>query len=158
MPPSLAYQAMAADDAWVTVKKNQSDCLRQYCEHCPDFRKQLQDLSDARTVVLYFQSPSGEPSKKRKALQVSGLQGASQPSHSSHQPESQEPRLQLSSLSTTSQWKNFKRPPAKGVQRRPQQKVRKIQAVEWFIRNTPKAYKWRKRQTELDLNTVEQYE
>ena len=30
--------------------------------------------------------------------------------------------------------------------------------MEWFLRNAPKATEWRKRQTELELNTVEQYE
>jgi len=30
--------------------------------------------------------------------------------------------------------------------------------VDWFLRNAPKATQWRKRQTELGLNTVEQYE
>ena len=107
MLPSLAYQRMAADDAWVTVKKSQFDCLRQHCEHCPDFREQLQDLSDGCAVVVHVQSPSGEPSKKRKTLHESGPQGASQPSHSSQQSESQstsqpsqEPRSQLSSPSS----------------------------------------------------------
>jgi len=30
--------------------------------------------------------------------------------------------------------------------------------VDWFLRNAPKATEWRRRQTELGLNTVEQYE
>ena len=147
---------MAADDAWVTVKKSQFDCLRQHCEHCPNFREQLQDLSDGRAVVVHVQSPSGEPSKKRKTLHESGPKGASQSLHSSQQPESQSssqssqgPGSQFSSSSPstkTSQWKN------------PKSKPRKIEAVEWFLRNAPKATEWRKRQTELELNTVEDYE
>ena len=60
MPPSLAYQAMTSDDAWVTVKNSQVNRLSQHCQHCPDFRKQLQVLSDARAVVLPVQSPSVE--------------------------------------------------------------------------------------------------
>jgi hypothetical protein len=31
-------------------------------------------------------------------------------------------------------------------------------AADWFLRNAPKATEWRKRQTKLKLNTVEQYE
>jgi len=166
MLPIIAYQRMAVDDAWVTVKKSQFDYLRQHCEHCPDFREQLQDLSDGRAVVIPLQSPSGEPSKKQKTLHESGPQEASQPSHSSQQPEpqppshpSQEPGSQLSSRSSnTSQCKKPKRPPAKGPRKRPRQKPRKIEAVDWFLRNAPKATEWRKRQTELELNTVEQYE
>ncbi|KAI4260730.1 MAG: hypothetical protein LQ352_000122 [Teloschistes flavicans] len=157
---------MTADDAWVTVKKSQFDCLRQHCEHCPDFRGQPQDLLDGRAVVINVQSPSGRPFKKRKTLQESGPPGASQPSHSSHQPEpqstsqpSQEPGSQLSSLSSkTSQWSTPKRPPAERPRRRPAPKPRKFEAVEWFLRNAPKASEWRKRQIELELNTVEQYE
>ena len=162
----IAYQRMTVDDAWVTVKKSQFDRLRQHCEHCPNFREQLQDLSDGRAVVILSQSPSGEPSKKRKTLHESGSQEASQPSHSSQQPEpqqpsqlSQEPGLQFSSRSShIPQCKIPKRPCAKGPQKRPQQEPRKTEAVEWFLRNAPKATEWRKRQTELDLNTVEQYE
>ena len=168
---TIAYQRMAVDDAWVTVKKSQFDCLRQHCEHCPNFREQLQDLSDGRAVVILSQSPSGEPFKKRKTVHESGSQEASQPSHSSQQhssqqPEpqrpsqlSQEPGSQFSSRSShIPQCKIPKRPRAKGPQKRPQQKPRKIEAVEWFLRNAPKATEWRKRQTELGLNTVEQYE
>ena len=163
---TIAYQRMAVDDAWVTVKKSQFDCLRQHCEHCPNFREQLQDLSDERAVVILFQSPFGEPSKKRKTLHESGSQEASQPSHSLQHPEpqwpsqmSQEPGSQLSSRSShIPQCKIPKRPRAKGPQKRPQQNPRKIDAVKWFLRNAPKATEWRKRQIELDLNTVEQYE
>lgn len=35
---------------------------------------------------------------------------------------------------------------------------RKDEAADWFLRNAPKATEWRKRQTELELNTVAQYE
>jgi len=157
---------MAADDAWVTVKKSQFDCLRQHCKHCPDFREQLQDLSDRHAVVIPLQGPSGEPFKKRKTLHESGSQEASQPSHLSQQPESQgpsqpsqKPGSQLSSRSSNiSQGKKPKRPRAKGPRKRPQQKAQKIEAVKWFLRNAPEATEWRKRQTELELNTVEQYE
>lgn len=161
----LQYHWMAVHDAWVTVKKSQFDCLRQHCERCPDFREQLQDLSDSAAVIP-FQSPPGDPSKKRKILLESESQEASQPSHSSQQSElqrpsqlSQEPGSPLSFQSPNiSQCKPPKRRRAKGPRNRPQQKPRKIEAVEWFLRNVPKATEWRKKQTELELNTVEQYE
>lgn len=35
---------------------------------------------------------------------------------------------------------------------------RNYSTVDWFQRHAPKATEWRKRQTELDLNTVEDYE
>ena len=160
---TIAYQRMAVDDAWVTIKKSQFDCLLEHCEHCPEFHKQL---SDARAVVIPLQSSSKEPSKKRKILHELRPQQASQPSHSSQQPEpqplsrpSQEPGSQLSPQSlNTSQCKKPKGPRAKRPRKRPQQKPRKTEAVEWFLQNAPKATEWRKRQTELDLNTAEQYE
>lgn len=151
---------MAADDAWVTVQKSQFDCLRQHCEQCPDFRGQPQDLLNGRAVVVHVQSPSGGRFKKRKILQESGPQGAShQPEPQSTAQPSQEPGSQLSSLSSkTSQWKTPKKPPAGRPGRRPATKPRKVEAVKWFLRNAPKASEWRKRQIELELNTVEQYE
>jgi len=157
---------MAVEDAWVTVKKSQFDFLRQHCEHCPDFREQLQDVSDGGVVVIPLHNPSGEPSKKRKYVHESSSQEVSQPSHSPQQPEpqwpsqsSQEPGSQLSSRSSNiSQCKNPENPDANGLRKRPQRKPRKIEAVDWFLRNVPPATEWRKRQIELELNTVEQYE
>ena len=165
--PIRRLSKMAEDDDFVTVVKSQFDRLRQHCERCPDFDKQLQDLSDAHTAFTPYGRPSGEPSKKRKTLH--GLK-ASQPSHSSQQPEpqlpsrpSQQPEPQLPSRpsqepesqlpfgsSNTSKVKKPKRANTKGP--------RKNKAAGWFLRNIPKATEWRKRQTELKLYTVEQYE
>ena len=47
---------------------------------------------------------------------------------------------------------------ARGLRKRPQQKPRKNKAADWFLRNAPEATDLRKRQTELKLNSVEQYE
>ena len=150
---SLAYRSMAADEAWSKVKKSQYDSLRQQREHCPDFRKRLQDL------------PEGGPSKRRKTLQYSASKRALQQLDWSQQPEPQSisqvsqglgPRLSPSSKAF--KWKTAKRPPAKGARLRAQQKPRRIEAVEWFLGNAPRPSEWRKRQRELGLNTVEQYE
>jgi hypothetical protein len=140
---------MAVDDDFVIVQKSLFDCLRQHCECCPNFAKQLQDLSDGRMVVIPRGYPSGEPySKKRKILHRSEL---SQPEPQQPSQRSQEPGSQLPSQSSnTSRGKNPKRAGVKGP--------RKNEAADWFLRNAPKATGWRKRQTELELNTVEQYE
>jgi hypothetical protein len=130
---------MAVDDDFVIVQKSLFDCLRQHCECCPDFAKQLQDLSDGRVVVIPHGYPSGKPySKKRKILHRSELL----------QPEPQQPSQPPSQLSNTSRGKNPKRAGVKGP--------RKNEAADWFLRNAPKATEWRKRQTELELNTAEQ--
>jgi len=169
---------MAVDDDYVIVRKSLFDCLRQHCECCPDFAEQLQDLSDGRAVVIPHGRPSGEPSKKRKTLHELRPQEVLQPSHSSQQPESQlpsqppqQPEPQLPSQSSqqpgsqlpsgssnTSKGKKPKNADAKGPRKRPQQKPRKKAAADCFLRNAPKATEWRKRQSELELNTVEQYE
>ena len=95
--------------------------------------------------------PSGEhSSKKRKTLHRPELQELSQPSRSSQQSELQHPRSQLQSQpSNASQCKK-----PKGVRN---EGLRKNKAADWFLRNAPKAIEWRKRQRELELNTVEQY-
>ena len=36
---TIAYQRMAVDDVWVIIRKCQFDCLREHCEHFPDFRE-----------------------------------------------------------------------------------------------------------------------
>lgn len=139
---------MAGHEDLVTIQKSLFDCLRQHCKCCPYFGEQLQGISDGRAVVI----PSG-PSKKRKALH--GLQEVSQPSQ---QPEPQIPSQLLqqpgsqfpSQSSNTSKAKKSKRAGAK----RPQRNA----AADWFLKNAPTATEWRKRQTELELNTVEQYE
>ena len=46
----------------------------------------------------------------------------------------------------------------KGPRKRLQQTPRRNKAADSFLRNAPKATEWRKRQTGLGLNTVEQYE
>ena len=127
---TIAYQRMAVDNAWVTVKKSQFDCLREYCEHCPDFREQL------RAAVIPLTSSFGEPSKKRKILHELGFQEALQPSHSSQQPEpqppshpSQEPRSQPSARSLNAP-QYPPGPRAKRLRKKPQQKPRKIEAVD----------------------------
>lgn len=150
---------MAVDDAWVTVKKSHFDRLREHCERCPDFHEQL------HAVVISLPSSSGKPFKKRKILHGLGSQEASRPSHSSQQPEPQSPshpsresRSQLSARSLNApQCQNPKGPRAKRPQKRLQQKPRKIEAVNWFLQDAPKATEWRQRQIELDLNTAEQY-
>jgi len=167
---------MAVDDDYVTVQKSQLDCFRQHCERCPYFGEQLRDLSDGRAVVIPQGRPSGEPSKKRKTLHDLRHQEVSPshlsqpesqlPSQSSQQPEpplplqpSQEPGSQLSSGSSNgSKVKKPKTTHTNGPRKRPQQKPRKNEAANWFLRNAPKATEWHKRQTELGLNTVEQYE
>lgn len=139
---------MAVDDEFVIVRRSLFDYLRQHCEHCPDFNE-LQDLSVACVVSGY---PSGEPSsKKRKILHRSEPQELSQSEPQQPSQRSRESRSQLlSESSNTSRSKNPKSVGAKGP--------RKNEAVDWFLRNAPKATEWRKRQTELELNTVEQYE
>ncbi len=154
---------MAADDEFVTVQKRLFDCLRQHCKHCPDFDEQVQDLSDGRVVFVHQKRPSGEPSKKRKSPHEVGAQ---EPSCSSHQPEQQLPLQSLqqagselaSQSSKTSQYKISEGARPKVHQKRLRQKPRKSEAVDWFIRNAPKANKWRQIQTKLELNTVKQYE
>ena len=157
---------MAVDDDFVIVQKSLFDCLHQHCECCPDYAEQLQDLSDGRVVVIPHGRPSGEPSKKRKTLHELRPQEVLQPSQPSQQPEpqlpsqlSQQPGSQLpSGSSNTSKGKKPKNANAKGPRKRSLQKPRKNAAADWFLRNAPKATEWRKRQTELELNTVEQYE
>ena len=159
---------MAVDDDFVIVQKSLFDCLRQHAERCPDFSEQLQDLSDGRVIVVPHRRPPGERSLKRKTLHGLGPQEVLQPSLSSEQPKTQlssqpskEPGLQLPcKSSSTSQRKKPEGARSEGPRKRPQprQKPRKNKAVDWFLRNAPKATEWRKRQTELDLNTVEQYQ
>ena len=88
------------------------------------------------------------------------------PSQPPQQPEPQLPSQSsqehgsqlLSQPSNTSKGKKPKNADAKGPRERPQQKPRKNAAADWFLRNAPTATEWRKRQTDLELNTVEQYE
>ena len=138
---------MAVDDDFVRVQKSLFDRLRQHCERCPDFSEHLQDLSDRRVTVIPRGRPTGESSsKKRKTLHGSEPPKPQQPSQPSQEPGSQLP----SRSPNTSQCKTPKRARAKGP--------RKNDSADWFLRNVPKATEWRKRQTELGLNTVEQYE
>ena len=148
------HHRMAAGDAWVTVTKSQFDCLRQHCERCPNFHGQLQDLPDGHAAI------DEGPPKRRKALYESGYQEASRSLSSSQQPRaqstcqlSQQPGIQLSSSS--SKTRNPKRSAANGSLR---QKPRSIEAMERFLQKIPKPTEWRKRQTELELNSVKQYE
>ena len=126
---------MARDENVVVVQKRLFDRLRQHCECCPYFDKLLENSSDERTIVIPSEGPSSEPSKKRKTLHGSGPQEVSQPSHSLQQSEQQLPSQ------------------SSGAKRQ-----QKEAAAKWFLKNAPKAIEWRKRQAELDLNTVEQYE
>ena len=138
---------MAVDDDYVMIPKSQFDCLRQHCEHCPYFGGQLGVLSDEGAAVTPHGHPSDEPLKKRKTL---------------HDPPSThlsqlEPQLPSRS-SNGSKAKKAKSTPAKGPRKKPEQKSRKDEAADSFIHNAPKATEWRKRQTELGIYTVEQYQ
>jgi hypothetical protein len=140
-----------AVDGFVIVQKSLFDCLRQHCDCCPDFAEPLQDLSDGRVVVIPWGRPSGEPSKKRKNLHGSKPQESTQPSCSSQQPEPQQPEPQQ----PEPRQPEPQRPELKGARAKG---PRKNEAADWFLRNAPKATEWRRRQTELELNTVAQYE
>lgn len=131
---------MAGDEDLVIIQKSILDCLRQHCECCPYFGEQQQGLSDGRAVVIPSGRPLSERSKKRKTLH--GLEV----SQSSQQPGSQFP----SQSSNTARGKKSGRAGAR--------RLRKNAAADWFLKNAPTAMGWRKRQTELELNTVEQYE
>lgn len=140
----IVHQIMAAP-GFVIVQKSLFDRLQQHCEHCPDFVEQLQDLSHGRVAVVPRGRPSGESSKKRKTLHGS----------ESRRPEPELPGSQQKTQSPyASQSKALKRARGKGSQTRP----RKYEAAQWFLQNTPKATEWRKKQTERELSTVEQYE
>ena len=146
---------MAVDDNFVRVQKSLLDHLRQHCD-CPDFSEQLQDLPDGRVVVIPDGYPSSRPyTRKRRILHRSEPQDPSRPEPQQPSQPSQEPASQLPSQSTNiSQSRNLKRAGIKGPQKRPHRN----EAADWFLRNVPKATEWRKRQTELELNTLEQYE
>lgn len=103
-------------------------------ESCPYLGEHLQGSSDACAAVIPGGRPPSEPPKKRKTPQ---------------QPVSQ----LMSETSNT-----FKRANTRGPRKRLQQTPRRNKAADSFLRNAPKATEWRKRQTGLGLNTVEQYE
>ncbi len=142
----------------MVVQKSLFNCLRQHCERCPNFVEQSQDLSNDPVVDIPHERPPGKPSKKRKH----GLG----PQQLSEQPEirlplhpSQEPGLEFTCRSsTTSLHEPPAGAPAKGPCERRRLKPRKNRAADWFIQHAPKATEWRKRQTELKLDTAQQYE
>ena len=140
---------MAAEDEIVMVRKSQYERLRQHCECCPNFNEQVADLSDEHTIVTTRRRSSSKSPTKRKTLYGSESQEIIQLTCSSQQPEQR-----LPSQPSYTSCKNPKRAYTGGIQKRP----RKDEAVEWFLRNTPKATEWRKRQNELKLDTVERYE
>ena len=119
----------------------------EFSEGCAN--EQLAELSDEHTIATTHQRSSDEPRRKRKTLYGSESQEVLQPARSSQQSE-----LQLPSQPSYTSCKKTKGAHAGGTQKRP----RKDEAADWFLRNAPKATEWRKRQTELELDTVEQYE
>lgn len=146
----LTYRlSKMAVDGFVIVQKSLFDCLRQHCDCCPDFAEPLQDLSDGRVVVIPRGRPSGEPSKKRKKLHGSKPQESIQPEPQPPEPQPPEPQL------PEPQPPEPQQPEFKGACAKDS---RKNEAVDSFLRNAPKATEWRRRQTELELNTAAQYE
>ncbi len=152
---------MAGDDDFVIVQKSQYGSLRQHCERCPYSGEQLRGLSEGLAVVI----PFSEHSKKRKTLHELRPREVSQPLQSSQQlgPQlptrsPQQPELPL--LSQPPQEPDSQPPSgsSNGSKKRRQQKPRKNEAADLFLRNAPKATEWRKRQRELGLDTVEHYE
>ncbi|KAL6714255.1 hypothetical protein ACLMJK_007678 [Lecanora helva] len=158
---------MAVDDVYIEVQRSHWDSLRKHCEHCPYFREQQRGFWDGRS--------SGEPSNKRKILHELRPQELSQPSQPSQESGSQLPlqpsqkyisqiplqpsqELGLQLPSGSSNTSKSKRAPAKGPPTRPPQEPHRNAVADWFLRHAPMATGWRKKQTELLLNTVEQYE
>lgn len=87
----------------------------------------------------------------------------SQPLVLSHQPKPSQPEPYQPGLHQPLQLSQRPRSPlfprlSITSQRKNPIPLRKHEAVNWFLRNAPKATKWRQKQTELGLVTVEQYE
>jgi len=126
-------------------------------------RKTLHELQPQEVLQPSHSSQQPESQLPSHSSQQLESQLPSQPPQ---QPEpqlppqlSQQPGSQLpSGSSNTSKGKKPKNANAKGPRKRSQQKSRKNAAADRFLQNAPKATEWRKRQTELELNTVEQYE
>lgn len=148
----------------------EKSCLIIYAstEDCPASSKQLRELLvEASLDGFPRETKVTHASKKRKNLHAS--QELSQPKTQQPKPQqqpqqqpqqsepqqtsqtSQQPRSQLSVRSSNTT--HGRKPKRLGVER-----SRKTEALGWFLRKAPKAAEWRKRQTELELNSVEQYE
>ena len=137
--------------------------MRQHCGNCHGYNNPPQDLSAGCVVA-----PTGSSSisKKRKVSQSTGLtQNASinilrllpQPETETTMSQlfSQQPQIERrrSLIGEPAQFGSRSKPrKEKGVK-----KPRTTLAYDRFIRNTPQG-RWRERQLELGLNTVEKYE
>ena len=154
---------MTTDNDFVIVQKRLFDCLRQHCEDCSDFDEQLQDLSNERVVFFDESSSDESSSKKRKTLHEAESQESLRSSqqleqHLSLQSSQEHESQLLSQSSNTFKSKKLKNADAKRSRERSQQKSRKNATANWFLRNASTITEWRKRQIDLELNTVEQYE
>lgn len=166
-PGCLLPLKMVGDHDLVTVQKSLLDSPRQHCEYRSYFDEQLQGSSDRRAVIPAGRRPP-RPSKKRKTLHELGPQEGSQASYSSQQSETQLlpepphwPKSQLSSQLSQRPGSQFLsqslNTPHGGKPKRARAQ-KKNAAVGWFLQNAPTATEWRRRQIELELDTVEQYE
>ncbi|KAF2267285.1 hypothetical protein CC78DRAFT_530886 [Lojkania enalia] len=173
---------MAIQEGFVLVQLELFSRMRKHCENCHDFNIPLQDLSDGRVVTPTDLSSN---SRKRKASQsigstqnasisISTLTPQSETEATEPQPRSQPsrtgPPLQsnsesLQSGSATSQSGSApselptpSRPLSEPQKKKRVTKSRTTLALDRFVQNAPEGNRWRARQSELGLNTVEKYE
>jgi hypothetical protein len=141
--------------------------MRQHCENCHDCNIPLQVLSDGRVVT---------PTRKRKASQslgstqnaptnTSGLTPQSETEAIRSQPPSQPPGTRPSPQhnpeppsSETGPSKPSAQPNLHPERRKRVQRSPRTEAFSRFVQNAPEGNRWRERQLELGLNTVEKYE
>ncbi|KAI9652869.1 MAG: hypothetical protein M1821_007787 [Bathelium mastoideum] len=152
---------MAIQEGFVLVKLELFSRMRQHCESCRDCNISIQILSDGRIVTPTDSLPNSSNTRKRKASEsskstqnaptnTSPLTSQSETGATRLQPPSQQPGITQSPLKPSAQCNSERKT---RVRRSP-----KTEALSRFVKNAPEGNRWRERQLELGLNTVEKYE
>jgi hypothetical protein len=151
---------MAIQKDFVLVQRDLFDRMRQHCENCHDVNIPLQALPGGRFVIptestvteattgsQALSQPSGiEPSQSTSTTEVTGSQA--QPSGTGPSSSDRE----QSHCGTRSSAQSRSHP------KKREGKSRRAKALRRFIQNAPKANGWREKQSQLKLDTVEEYE
>lgn len=152
---------MSIQEGFVLVKLELFSRMRKHCEDCHDCNIPIQVLSDGRIVTPTDSLHNSSNIRKRKASKSSGSTEKALTNTSPLTPQSE---TEATRLQSPSQPPETRQSPSKpSAQRNPETKKHirrspKTEAFSRFVKNAPEGNRWRERQLELGLNTVEKYE
>ncbi|KAH8692571.1 hypothetical protein GQ44DRAFT_733996 [Phaeosphaeriaceae sp. PMI808] len=153
---------VAIQEGFVLVKSELFSRMRKHCEDCHDCNIPIQVLSDGRIVTPTDSLPNSSNIRKRKASK--SLEAAAQNAPTNTSPLTPQSVTEATRLQLPSQPPGTRQSPSEpSAQRNPERKKRvrrspKTEAFSRFVKNAPEGNRWRERQLELGLNTVEKYE